>query len=153
MEESIMDDTVVERTPHKAQLEEGVYDAIIQRVEAQKDVQTSYGIKDMIVVTYDIDGIEIRRRYNKSWNKGSALFKLVSDLRPGEVLTTKYDVAVLEGAKVRVLIGHNKTDDGGEWDNIMQVTLPQKPAPVMATKAAQSLEELANDPELTDDEE
>jgi hypothetical protein len=137
----MIEDTIVERTPHKAQLEKGVYNAIIKRVEAQKDVQTSYGIRDMIVLTYDVDGIEIRRRYNKSWNAGSALFKLVSDLRPDEVLSMKFDVAELEGTKVRVMISR---------DNIMEVELPPKAKPIepLATKAARSFEDDAEDENL-----
>jgi hypothetical protein len=156
-----MSDTVVERTPHKAQVSEGLHDAVITKVEAQDAVQTQFGLKNVLNITYDVEGIEVRRRYNKSWNKGSNLYKLVSDLRPGEVLSMRYDVAVLVGTKVQVLIGHAKTDDGSEWDNILQVSLPPAPEPMSMkaqttnvgvetkSQAAQSLEELGDDPELT----
>jgi hypothetical protein len=131
----MIEDTVVERVPHTAQLKEGVYDGVVLRVEAQNGVQTSYGIKDMLVLTFEVKGVEVRRRYNKSWNKGSNLYKLVSDLRPGEVLGTKYDVAQLEGTKVRVMIGHHKTETGDVWDNVMQVGLPETPTEELPTLA------------------
>jgi hypothetical protein len=149
------EDTIVERVPHKAQLEKGVYDAVIMRVEVQKDVNTNYGIKDMFVLTFGIGDVEVRRRYNKSWTPSSYIYKLVAELRPDETLGLSYDVAKLEGTKVRVLISHNKTESGDVWDNVMEVELPPKAKPIekepMATKAARSFEDDANDQDLTKD--
>ena len=149
----MIEDTVVERTPHKAQLEKGVYDAVIKRVEVQNDVKTNYGIKNMFVLTFGIGDVEVRRRYNKSWTPSSYIYKLVEELRPDETLGLSYDVAKLEGMKVRVMIGHNKTEMGDVWDNVMEVELPPKAKPIepMSTKAAKTFEDDANDHELTED--
>ena len=134
-----MSSTVVKREPRKAQLEEGVYDAIISQVEAVDAVQTAFGIKNVLYVTFDVDGVTIKRRYNKSWMPSSAVYGLVSALRPDEAGNAEYDVAELVGEKCRLLIEINKTDAGDEWENIVKVA-KHKPKP--------SLEGDARDPEL-----
>lgn len=128
-----MSSTVVERTPRKAQLNEGVYDAKITKVEAADNVQTAFGLKDVIYVIFDVDGIELRKKYNKSWNPNSALYGLVTTLRPKEELTTKYDVAQLVGDNCRILVGHNETDGGDVWENVEKVA---KPKPTLEDDAA-----------------
>jgi hypothetical protein len=145
-----MSSTIVEREPHKAQIDEGVHEANIEAVEAVDAVETAYGIKNVIYVTFNIEGKLIKRRYNKSWNPSSALFKLVSDLRPGE-LPMKFDVADLVGDNCRVLVAHNTTDSGDTWVNIVQVSKPkpQSEQPKFETMASKSLHELGGDPELT----
>ena len=132
-----MSSTVVKREPRKAQLEEGVYDAKISQVEAVDAVQTSFGIKNVLYITFDVDGVTIKRRYNKSWMPSSALYGLVAALRPDEVGETEYEVAKLVGDKCRLLIEINKTDAGDEWENIVKVA-KHKPKPSLDDDARNS---------------
>jgi hypothetical protein len=134
-----MSDTLVEREPHKAQLEEGAYNANIEEVEAQDGIQTKYGIKKVFYITFNVEGVLVRRRYNASWNQNSELYKLVAALHPEEAGNLQYDVANLKGDNCSVLLAHNTTETGDVWDNVMQVGKSKKP---------QSLDNLADDPEL-----
>jgi hypothetical protein len=128
-----MSSTVVKREPRKARLEEGVYDAVIKDVTAEDGVQTAFGVKDVIYVTFDIDGTELKKRYNKSFMPSSALFGLVSSLRPNET-PMEFDVAELVGEKCRLLIEINTTDAGDEWENIIKVA-KHKPKPTLEDDA------------------
>ena len=138
-----MGSTVVKREPHVAQLEPGVYDATISLVEAEDQVETKYGLKDVLYITFDIEGVPVRKRYTHSWNENSNLYKLVAVIKPGEEKNDEYDVAELTHEKVQVLIEHNTDETGGVWDNITTVT-KARPKP----KPFKTFEEDARDPNM-----
>jgi len=135
-----MNNTTVSREPRKAQLEVGVYDAKILAVEAKDNVETAYGIKDVLYITYDVEGVEVRRRYNKSFSPNSSIYKLVDELKPGEVPMI-FDIADLVGTPCRVMIELNTADSGDVWENVVKV-LKAKPTP-------KTLDDDMDDPELT----
>jgi len=137
-----MSDTMVSREPRAAQLDVGVYDASIIAVEAKDAVETAYGIKDVIYITYDVNGVEVRRRYNKTFSPNGALYKLVDILKPGEV-PMMFELADLVGTSCRVMIELNTTESGDVWENVVKV-VKAKPKPVEA-----SFDDDVGDPELT----
>jgi hypothetical protein len=113
------EETTVIRTTRKPHLDEGLYDATVSAVEAMDGVQTPYGVKDKIVVTFDVKGCEIKRRYNKSLFPSSNLYEFISELagEPGDA----FDVAELVGERCRVMISHATTDAGDVWENVESV--------------------------------
>jgi hypothetical protein len=117
----------VRRPRRTAQLEEGTYDATIEGVEELTGVMTPWGEQDKILVTFDVNGVVLRRRYNKSLYPTSNLFVLINELtgEPGE----EFDVVTLVDMPCRVLISHRETDTGDVWENIEKVTKSGKSAP------------------------
>jgi hypothetical protein len=111
--------TVISRRLRQPKLEEGVHDAVIETVAAEDGVQTPFGVRDQIVVTFDVEGVNVKRRYNKSLFPSSAFYGVVSEL-VGDV-PREYDAANLEGKQCRVLIAHRKTDVGDIWENVQRV--------------------------------
>jgi hypothetical protein len=114
--------TIVSRLVRQPKLDEGVHDAIIGMVEAEDGVKTQFGVRDQIVVTFDVEGVNVRRRYNKSLHPSSALYAVVSEL-DGDV-PREYDAANLVGKECRVTIVHRTTDAGDVWDNVDRVMKP-----------------------------
>jgi hypothetical protein len=99
-----------------------VYDATIIAVAAEDGIQTQYGMRDRIIVTFDVDGVEVKRRYNKSLFPSSALYGLISELVDG--VPDEFDVADMVDAQCRVMIVHRATDAGDVWENIERVMKP-----------------------------
>jgi hypothetical protein len=128
------------REPHRPQFEEGeTYDARPIKVEEHNGVETAFGEKDQLWVTFDInDDAEITRRYTKSLNPKSNLSKLISVIDGENFDGINYDAEELVGKPCRVLIKHTKNDETGDvWDNIDTVLRPR-------FKQPQSLDDLAN---------
>jgi hypothetical protein len=121
-----MSSTIITRSLRQPKLEEGVHDAIVESVVAEDGVQTPYGVRDQIVATFDVEGVPVRRRYNKSLFPSSALYAVVSAL-VGDV-PREYDAANLEGKECRVTIVHRTTDAGDVWENIERVMKPNRPS-------------------------
>jgi hypothetical protein len=117
----------VRRPRRTAQLEEGTYEATIVAVEEITGVTTEWGEQDKIVVTFDVDGVELRRRYNKSLYPTSYLYALIKELvgDPGE----EFDVITLVDMPCRVLITHREAENGDVWENIEKVAKDRKPKP------------------------
>ena len=116
--------TLVSRLVRQPKLDEGVHDAIIEMVAAEDGVKTLFGVRDQIVVTFDVEGVNVRRRYNKSLHPSSALYAVVSEL-DGDV-PREYDAANLEGKECRVTIVHRTTDAGDVWENVDRVMKPSR---------------------------
>jgi hypothetical protein len=96
-----------------------MYDAIITEIDEENGVETQFGSKDRWVVPFKVNGVEVKKRYNKSLRPSSNFYKLVETLE-GEV-PEEYDVDMLEGKKCRVVIKHSKTDAGDIWENVTDV--------------------------------
>jgi hypothetical protein len=117
-----MSSTIISRSPRQPKLEEGVHNATIEAVEGEDGVQTPFGIRDQIVITFEVEGLNVKRRYNKSLHPNSALYGFVSEL-VGDV-PREYDVANLEGKPCRVVIVHRTTEAGDVWENVERVMKP-----------------------------
>lgn len=115
---------IVEQTLHRAELKPGMYSATITAVDELFDVETQYGIKNMLVVSFDVRrGVEVitlKKRYNRSVHKTSSFAKLVKEttgVTPGQ----SYDTDKLIGVKCQVLVAVNDDEQGGSWFNVTNV--------------------------------
>ena len=114
----------IERTLREAKIAGGLYKARIGKIAEEKAVETPYGIKDKLVVSFEVENgsqpIEIKKRYNYSIHENSSfagLIKGVTGNLPGE----KFDLDTLEGQRCQVVITHRTTDAGDVWENIQTV--------------------------------
>ena len=111
------------RRPHKPLLEDGKrYNAEITKMEVLKD-QPVWNrpdrLQDVLVYTFDINGVEIRRRVTKSTGEMSNLNKLAKEFGFGDISLTGFDGRKLLGKSCRVKIHHSKpTVDGSVFDNV-----------------------------------
>jgi len=116
--------TIIRRSVRQPKLDVGVYDAVITSVEPLDGVETRFGVRDQIVVKFDVDGISVRKRYNRSLHPKSSLHELICELA-GDV-GNEFDVAELEGKPCRVTIVHRTTDTGDVWENVDRVMKPSR---------------------------
>ncbi len=116
------------RTSHEPQLEEGeTYDAVIVQVEDEDGVDTQWGQKDRYVFTFEVDGLALKQRYNKSMFPKSNYVKLITTLDPENFDGFGYDADNLVGKPCRVLIKHTTNEETGDvWDNIDVVLKPRQ---------------------------
>ena len=116
------------REPHEPQLEEGeTYDARITKVEDEDGVDTQWGPKDRYVFTFEVEGVEIKQRYNKSMFPKSNYVKLISTLDPERFDGKGYDADDLVGKPCRVLVKYTTNDETGDvWENIDSVLKPKR---------------------------
>ena len=119
-----MSTTKVSRHQRQPKIDEGVYDATIIAVAAEDGIETTYGVRDRINVTFDVNGVEVTRRYNKSLFPSSALYGLISEL--ADNVPDEFDVADLVDAPCRVIVAHRATDAGDVWENIERVMKPKR---------------------------
>jgi hypothetical protein len=120
----IINSTLVSRQLRQPKLQEGVHDAIIESVVPADGVETRFGVRDQIVVAFDVDGTGVRKRYNRSLHPKSSLYELIFELA-GDV-GNEFDVAELEGKPCRVTVVHRMTDTGDVWENIDRVMKPSR---------------------------
>lgn len=119
-----MSSTIIRRYVRQPRLDVGVYDAVIESVVPVDGVETRFGVRDQIVVTFDVDGTSVRKRYNKSLHPKSALYGLIFELA-GD-LGENFDVAELEDKPCRVTIVHRMTETGDVWENVDRVMKPSR---------------------------
>jgi len=111
------------REPHKPRLEDGKrYNAKITEMEVLKD-QPVYNNpdkkQDVLVYTFDLSGVEIKRRVTKSTGQMSNLYKLALEFGYPNIDITGFDGRNLLGKNCRVKVRHSKpTADGSIFDNI-----------------------------------
>ncbi len=118
--------TIVRRGQREARLREGIYNAEIESVEVEDGVTTPYGVRSRFKITFNVNGVGVRRIYNKSLHPSSALYALINEL-VGEV-PDEYDVADLEGMQCQVKIAYRTTASGDVWENIDRVMKPARSA-------------------------
>jgi hypothetical protein len=116
--------TIIRRSVRQPKLDAGAYDAVIESVVPVDGVETRFGVRDQIVVTFDVDGTSVKKRYNKSLHPKSALYELIFEL--GGDVGKEFDVAELEGKQCRVTIIHRMTDTGDVWENVDRVMKPSQ---------------------------
>ncbi|MGZ4852090.1 MAG: hypothetical protein ACXV3D_02735 [Halobacteriota archaeon] len=124
----------ISRTPHEPELEEGeTYPAEIIKVDDEDDVDTQWGKKDRYVFTFDIQGVQRKKRYTKSMFPKSNYVKLIATLDPEHFDGTGYDADDLVGKGCRVLIKHTTNEETGDvWDVIDSVLKPKVQATLIA---------------------
>jgi hypothetical protein len=111
------------REPHKPRLEDGKrYKARITKMEVLTD-QPVWNQPDkkqtVLVYTFDIGGIEIKRRVTKATGQMSNLYKLALEFGFPNIDITGFDGRKLLGKTCKVKIRHSKpTQDGSIFDNI-----------------------------------
>ena len=116
------------REKHEPQLEEGeTYEARIVKVEDEDGVDTQWGPKDRYVITFDVNGLELKQRYNKSMFPKSNYVKLITTLDPEHFDGIGYDADDLVDKPCRVLIKYTTNEETGDvWENIDSVLKPKK---------------------------
>ena len=119
-----MSSTLIRRSVRQPRLDAGVYDAVIESVLPVDGVETRFGVRDQIVVKFDVNGTSVRKPYNRSLHPKSALYELIFEL-VGDV-GKEFDVAELEGKPCRVTIVHRTTDSGDVWENVDRVMKPSR---------------------------
>lgn len=124
------------RELHEPRLEEGEHTAAIREVEERTGVQTAFGEKDQIVITFDVEGVALLRRYTKSMFPKSNLYKLISTLAH-DFDGFSFDAEDLVDMPCRVVVEHVRNEETGVWDNITNVLRPKVRQP-------SSLDELAD---------
>jgi hypothetical protein len=110
---------IQKRELRQPQLDEGMYNTKIAVVDEENEVETQFGKKNRCVVHFNVDGVEITRRYNKSLRPSSSFYKLVQSLEG--IVPDEYDVDKLEGKECRVVIKHTTSDAGDVWENVTDV--------------------------------
>lgn len=123
-EVKIISSTLVSRHLRQPKLEEGAHDAVIEKVVPEDGVQTKFGVRDQLVVTFDVEGVSVKRRYNKSLHPNSVFYGVVSAFV--EDVPREYEAADLVGKPCRVTIVHRKTDVGDVWENVESVMKPDR---------------------------
>ena len=116
--------TLIRRSVRQPKLAAGVYDAFIESVVPVDGVETRFGVRDQIVVTFEVDGISVRKRYNRSLHPKSFLYELIFELA-GDV-GKEFEATELEGKPCRVTIVHRTTDTGDVWENVDRVMKPSR---------------------------
>ena len=111
---------IIQNETRKAQISEGMYDAVISDVVEANGIATQFGLKDMIIVTFNVDDANIRRRYNKSLHPKSSLYGLIKELNGGAP-GSQFDVETLKDTKCRVVVVHRTTETGDVWANVDRV--------------------------------
>jgi hypothetical protein len=109
--------------PHRPKLEDGKrYTAIITQVEVLKN-QPSYGdatkLQDILVYTFNINGVGVKRRVSLSTGEKSNLYKMAKEFGFGDISKTGFSGKQLVGKACRVKVVWSKpTVDGSQFDNI-----------------------------------
>ena len=111
------------REPHRPKLEDGKrYTAKITSVDVLKD-QPTYNdptkLRDILVYTFDINGVEVKSRVTKSTDEKSNLYKMAKEFGFGDISKTGFSGKQLVGKTCRVKVAYSKpTADLSVFDNI-----------------------------------
>ena len=109
--------------PHRPKLEDGKrYNAKITKVEVLSN-QPSYNdptkLQDILVYTFNINGVDVKRRVTISTGEKSNLYKLAKEFGFGDIRKTGFSGKQLVGKMCRVKVVWSKpTIDGSRFDNI-----------------------------------
>jgi len=122
IEEEYDDTYAPPKEPHRPKLEEGRCTAKITKVDVLSN-QPSYNdptkLRDILVYTYDINGVEVKDRVTKSTNEKSSLHKMAKEFGYPDIQKTGFSGKQLVGRTCRVKVVHSKpTADGSIFDNI-----------------------------------
>lgn len=124
MDEEEYDETYAPpREPHKPLLKDGKrYVARISKVDVLTD-QPTYNdpkkLQTVLVYTFTIDGVDVRRRVTRSTGEMSNLYKMAKEFGFPNIDKTGFSGKQLVGRSCRVKVIHSKpSPDGSVFDNI-----------------------------------
>lgn len=123
MEEEFDETFAPAQQPHRPKLEDGKRDnAKITKVEVISN-QPSYNdptkLQDILVYTFNIKGVEVKRRVTISTGEKSNLYKMAKEFGFGDISKTGFSGKQLVGKTCRVKVVWSKsTVDGSQFDNI-----------------------------------
>jgi len=109
--------------PHIPKLVDGKrYAAVIIKADVLKD-QPTYNdptkLRDILVYTFDINGVEVKSRVTKSTDEKSNLYKMAKEFGFGDISKTGFSGKQLVGKTCRVKVAYSKsTADLSVFDNI-----------------------------------
>jgi hypothetical protein len=111
------------QTAHEPQLIDGKrYNAKISNVEVLAD-QPTYNdptkLQTVLVYTFTINGVNVKRRVTRSTGEKSNLYKMAKEFGFGDISQTGFSGKQLVGKSCRVKVIHSKpSPDGSVFDNI-----------------------------------
>ena len=125
MEKEEYDETYAPpQEPHKPQLTDNKrYNAKISNVEVLAN-QPTYNdptkLQTVLVYTFTINGVNVRRRVTLSTGEKSNLYKMAKEFGFGDISQTGFSGKQLVGKSCRVKVIHSKPSatDGSVFDNI-----------------------------------
>jgi hypothetical protein len=111
------------KEPHRPRLEDGKrYNAEITKVDVLKD-QPAYNdpekLRTILVYTFTISGVDVKRRITLSTDEKSNLFKVAREFGYPNIQKTGFSGKQLVGRTCRVKVVWSKPlEDGSQFDNI-----------------------------------
>jgi hypothetical protein len=116
--------------PHSPNLSVGIHEAEIIEVEGQNGVPNPFDEKkqrDVLIVTFDVEGFEVKRTITNSSAPKSTLNKWTRALGYGDISLTGFRWSDLIGKQCRVYITWSgKTENGSQWDRVDDVLGPEQ---------------------------
>lgn len=110
-------------TGFKPDLNEGDYEAVIQRIVYLKDCKTDWGFRDYLEVIYKISvGITERIKKEKimiSQAENSKCFNFLNDIYKSNI-PNEINIQELSGKKCILTIKHNSDKNGNIYANIVK---------------------------------
>jgi len=110
--------------------DEGFHEAILTEVKDLGVVKTAYGEKDRVRFTWTVeqlgkDGkpLTISQWFNKSRHKKAELPKAIVAIT-GRYPENGFDLESISGAKARLLVEHNTSEDGKVFANVAKIFRP-----------------------------
>ncbi|EHK2327172.1 hypothetical protein KCK52_000974 [Clostridium perfringens] len=107
----------------KATLNEGNYEAKIQRINYLKDCKTDWGFRDYLEVSYIVSvGVTEQEKKEKimvSQSEKSKCFKFLMDVYNGNI-PNEINIEELAGKKCIITIQHNTDEKGNVYANIVE---------------------------------
>lgn len=107
----------------KANLNEGVYEAIIKRIIYLKDCKTDWGFRDFLEIIYNISvGVteqEKREKIMVSQAEKSKCFNFLMEVYNGNI-PNEINIDELAGKKCTLTIKHNTDEKGNVYANIVE---------------------------------
>ena len=111
------------KEPHRPRLEDGKrYDAKITKVDVLKD-QPAYNdpekLRTILVYTFTINSVDVKRRITLSTDEKSNLFKVAREFGYPNIQKTGFSGKQLVGRTCRVKVVWSKPlEDGSQFDNV-----------------------------------
>lgn len=114
---------IIKRKNREAKVAEGVHPATIRNVTLRSDVETPFGVKDLVVVEYQVDEEFLVRSYTQSLHEMSAFAQVVVATL-GQLPYTEdgFDVDELVDLPCKVHVEHRVGKNGGVWEYVTRVS-------------------------------
>ena len=114
---------IIRKKIRAAKVPEGIHPAVIRTVTLRDNVETPYGIKDLIDVEYQVGDEFLIRSYTQSLHEKSAFFQVVlAVLGNLPYSDEEFDVDQLIDMPCKIHVEHRVKENGGVWENIVTVS-------------------------------